>query len=89
MKGLSKFDLREFNKIIGFGEFYSIRLLFHLLLSNRADNICQQIWTIVLEIVWDFFLMFLILSLFDWLTDLTELLCKFTQCCPIYSNVVL
>ncbi len=55
MKGLSKFDLREFNKIIGFGEFYSIRLLFNLLLSNRADNICQQVWTIVLEIVWDFF----------------------------------
>jgi len=50
MKGLSKFDLREFNKIIGFGEFYSIRLLFNLLLSNRADNICQQVWTIVLNV---------------------------------------
>ncbi len=69
MKGLSKYHLREFNKIIGFGEFYSIRLLFNLLLSNRADNICQQVWTIVLEIVWDFFLNvshFKFVWLIDW-----------------------
>lgn len=59
LKGLSKFNLREFNKIIGSGELHTICLLFILQLSNHANNFCQQV---VLELI------YLILScLIDWL----------------------